>query len=66
LTLLDDPNKYPIAGRVSWITPAGAGNNKSQGIGVQFPSDESGLRIKLRVEELLGSALRSTRVTHTL
>lgn len=66
LTLLDDPNKYPIAGKVAWITPAGAGNNKSQGIGVHFPDDESGTRIKLRVEELLGAAVRSTRATHTL
>ncbi|MFZ6649687.1 PilZ domain-containing protein [Undibacterium sp. TJN25] len=66
LTLLDDPNKYPIAGKVAWITPAGAGNNKSQGIGVHFPDDESGTRIKLRVEELLGTALRSSRATHTL
>ncbi|MDY7538138.1 PilZ domain-containing protein [Undibacterium sp. RTI2.1] len=66
LTLLDDPNKYPIAGKVAWITPAGAGNNKSQGIGVHFPDDESGTRIRLRVEELLGAAIRSSRATHTL
>ncbi|MBC3906055.1 MAG: PilZ domain-containing protein [Undibacterium umbellatum] len=66
LTLLDDPNKYPIAGKVAWITPAGAGNNKSQGIGVHFPEDESGTRIRLRVEELLGAAVRSSRATHTI
>lgn len=66
LTLLDDPNKYPIAGKVAWITPAGAGNNKSQGIGVHFPIDESGVRIKSRVEELLGASAKSTRATHTL
>ncbi|MEB0139516.1 MULTISPECIES: PilZ domain-containing protein [unclassified Undibacterium] len=66
LTLLDDPAKYPVAGKVAWITPAGAGNNKSQGIGVHFPEDESGTRIRLRVEEALGSALRSSRATHTI
>ncbi|MCH8618581.1 PilZ domain-containing protein [Undibacterium sp. TS12] len=66
LTLLDDPNKYPIAGKVAWITPQGAGNNKSQGIGVHFPDDESGTRIRLRVEELLGAAVRSSRATHTI
>lgn len=66
LTLLDDTNKYPIAGKVAWITPAGAGNNKSQGIGVHFPIDESGIRIKSRVEELLGASAKSTRATHTL
>ena len=66
LTLLDDPAKYTIAGKVAWITPAGAGNNKTQGIGVHFPDDESGKRIRLRVEEALGAALRSSRPTHTI
>lgn len=66
LTLMDDPTKYPIAGKIAWITPAGANNNKAQGIGVHFSSDESGQRVKLRIEELLGAALRSSRATHTL
>jgi type IV pilus assembly protein PilZ len=66
LTLMDDPNKYPIAGKVAWITPAGANNNKAQGIGVHFPGDETGQRAKLRIEEILGAALRSSRATHTL
>lgn len=66
LSLMDDPNKYPIAGKVAWITPADAQNNKTQGIGVHFPDDESGRRVKLSIEALLGSALNSTRATHTL
>ncbi len=66
LTLLDDPNKFPIAGKVAWVTPAGAGNNKSQGIGVHFPDDETGTRLRLRIEELLGAAIRSSRPTHTI
>jgi type IV pilus assembly protein PilZ len=66
LSLMDDPNKYPIAGTVAWITPAGANNNKAQGIGVHFPADEAGQRARLRIEEILGAALRSARATHTL
>jgi type IV pilus assembly protein PilZ len=66
LTLMDDPAKYPIAGKIAWVTPAGANNNKAQGIGVHFSADESGQRVKHRIEELLGAALRSTRATHTL
>lgn len=66
LVLMDDPNKYPIAGKVAWITPASAHNNKAQGIGVHFPDDESGQRTRLRIEEILGAALRSSRATHTL
>lgn len=66
LSLMDDPNKYAIAGKVVWITPAGAANNKTQGIGVHFPDDETGTRTRLRIEEILGAALRSSRATHTL
>jgi type IV pilus assembly protein PilZ len=66
LTLMDDPTKFPIAGKVAWITPAGANNNKAQGVGVHFPADESGQRVRLRIEEILGAALRSSRATHTL
>jgi type IV pilus assembly protein PilZ len=66
LALMDDPNKYPIAGTVAWITPSGANNNKAQGIGVHFPADESGQRARQRIEEILGAALRSSRATHTL
>ena len=66
LTLMDDATKYPIAGRIAWITPAGANNNKAQGIGVHFSGDESGMRVKLRIEELLGAAIGSSRATHTL
>ena len=66
LTLMDDPTKYPIAGKIAWITPAGANNNKAQGIGVHFSSDESGLRVRQRIEELLGAAVGSSRATHTL
>lgn len=66
LSLMDDPNKYAIAGKVVWLTPAGAANNKTQGIGVHFPDDETGTRTRLRIEEILGAALRSSRATHTL
>lgn len=66
LTLIDDPTKYPIAGKIAWVTPAGANNNKAQGIGVHFSDDESGKRVKQRIEELLGAAVSSSRATHTL
>jgi type IV pilus assembly protein PilZ len=66
LTLMEDVTKYPIAGKIAWITPAGANNSKAQGIGVHFSSDESGKRVKQRIEEILGAALGSSRATHTL
>lgn len=66
LALMDDPNKYPIAGKVAWITPPSAAHNKAQGIGLHFPDDETGQRVRARIEEILGAALRSSRATHTL
>src|SRR5471030_3098061 len=42
LTLMDDAAKYPIAGKIAWITPPGANNSKAQGIGVHFSADDSG------------------------
>ena len=66
LTLLNDTTKYPVAGKIAWVTPASANNGKAQGIGVHFSADESGQRVRKRIEELLGSALQSTRPTHTL
>lgn len=66
LTLMDDPAKYPIAGKVAWITPSGANNNRAQGIGVHFPDDDGGRRLRVRIEQILGTALSSSRPTHTL
>lgn len=65
LTLLDDPTRIPVAGKVVWISPA-AGGNKTPGIGVHFPSDETGSNARKRIEDALGSALKSARPTHTL
>ncbi|HUL66821.1 MAG TPA: PilZ domain-containing protein [Burkholderiaceae bacterium] len=65
LTLMDDPTKIPVAGKVIWVSPAGGGA-RQPGIGVHFPSDETGLNARKRIEEILGSALKSARPTHTL
>jgi len=65
LTLMDDPTKIPVAGKVVWVSPAGGGS-RQPGIGVHFPADESGINARKRIEEILGSALKSARPTHTL
>ena len=39
LSLPDDKDRLPVAGKVVWITPPGSGN-RAAGIGVQF-SDSS-------------------------
>lgn len=65
LTLLDDPHKLKIVGKVIWITPQ-AVNNKPQGIGIQFSDKDGGVEAKKRIETILGAALKSSRATHTI
>ena len=66
IQLMDDPAKYPVAGAVVWITPAGAQRNKTQGVGVQFAADETGQLVKQKIEQILAGHLGSSRPTHTL
>lgn len=66
LSLMDDPTKIPVAGKVVWVTPAGAQNSRAQGIGVHFNRDEAGIELKRKIEGLLGGLLQSARPTHTL
>ncbi len=66
LTLLDDINKIPVAGKVVWITPVGCHGGKTPGIGVQFDDNENGIQARNRIEGMLGSALKLVRPTHTI
>ena len=66
LTLPDDPQRYPVAGRVAWVTPARAAGNRTQGVGIQFPKDEKSRQLKHKIEEVLGTALASERPTQTI
>jgi len=64
LSLMDEPEKLPIAGKVVWITPKGAQGSRAAGIGVQFNNeDDSVLR---KIETYLAGALESDRPTYTL
>ena len=65
LTLLDDPQRYPVAGKVAWITPTRASGNRTQGVGIRFPKDEKSEQLKAKIELLLGASLSSDRPTQT-
>lgn len=65
LSLLDDPKKVSVAGRVVWINEV-AQTGKPQGIGVQFNEDISGLESKEKIEALLGANMISNHPTHTI
>ncbi len=66
LSLPDDPQRYPVAGKVGWITPANASGGRTQGVGVRFPSDDKSRALRLRIEEALGTALSSSKPTQTI
>ncbi len=66
LSLPDDPQRYPVAGKVAWVTPAKAAGSRTQGVGIQFPRDEKSRLLKIKIEEILGAALGSDRPTQTI
>ena len=66
MTLPDDTQRYPVAGKVAWITPARAAGSRTQGVGVRFPADEKSRLLKIKIEEILGAHLASDRPTQTI
>jgi type IV pilus assembly protein PilZ len=65
LTLMDEPEKLPVAGKVVWITPVGAQGNRASGIGVQFSGQDDGVA-RNKIETYLAGALEADRPTHTM
>ncbi len=65
LKLVDSPENVSISGKVVWITPPGAMGNRVAGIGIQFTGSEAG-KVKTKIEGILGGALKSRRMTHTM
>ncbi len=65
LTLMDETEKIPVAGKIVWITPPGAQGNRAAGIGVQFSEQDDGAA-RNKIEGYLAGALESERPTHTL
>lgn len=66
LSLPDDPQRYPVAGKVAWITPANASGGRTQGVGVKFPSDDKTRLLRVKIEEILGTSISSAKPTQTL
>ncbi len=64
LSLMEEPEKIPVAGKVVWITPKGAQGSRAAGVGVQFNDGDPTARNK--IETYLAGALKSDRPTHTM
>ena len=65
LTLMEDSERLPVAGKIIWLTPQGAQGNKTTGIGVQFGVQDKG-QTRSKIETYLAGALKSDRMTHTM
>jgi type IV pilus assembly protein PilZ len=65
LSLMDETEKIPVAGKIVWVTPGGAQGNRAAGIGVQFSDQDEGIA-RNKIEGYLGGALQSDRPTHTM
>lgn len=65
LRLLEEPERIPVAGKVVWVTPAGAEGNRAVGIGIQFSDQDNGAA-RRKIEDYLAGMLSSERPTHTM
>jgi type IV pilus assembly protein PilZ len=66
LTLLEDKERLPVAGKVCWITPMGAQGNRTAGIGVQFNESAEAEQVRGKIEALLAGLLSADKPTHTM
>lgn len=66
LSLMDEKDRLPVAGKVVWVTPPGAQGNRTAGIGVQFNENADGEVVKSRIEGILATSLSADRMTHTM
>lgn len=66
LTLPEDMQRYPVAGKVAWITPTNASGGRTQGVGVRFPVDEKSRALRIRIEQMLGTQISSSKPTQTI
>ncbi len=65
LRLMDETDQLPVAGKVIWVTPAGAEGNRVVGIGIQFSDQDMGVT-RRKIEDYLGELLSADRPTHTM
>jgi type IV pilus assembly protein PilZ len=66
LQFLDEPAKFPIAGKVVWINPPHAAGNRPAGVGICLPDNETARNLKKRIEAILAPVAKSDRATYTV
>lgn len=64
LTMMDDPERIPLTGKIIWINPRQQGM-RAAGIGIQLTGEE-GDKARRKIETYLAGALTADRPTHTM
>lgn len=65
VTLMDDTEPHSIEGKVVWVTPKGAQDNKPPGVGVQFIGEKSQV-VRNKIENYLAGMSKSSQNTDTI
>ncbi len=65
LTLMNDGDKTPVAGKVVWINPKGAQGSRPAGIGIHFGEVDKGAT-REKIEKLLVNYSRSEKHTYSM
>lgn len=65
LSLMDETEKLPVAGKVVWITPKAAEGYRTPGIGIEFNGEDGGAT-RSRIENYLAGSVEADRPTYTM
>lgn len=65
LTLMDDPERFAITGKVVWINYRTTPGGRQMGVGVQFGGME-GANLQKKIDALLAGYLRADQPTNTM
>lgn len=66
LTLPDDPQRYPVAAKVAWVTPPNSTAGRARGVGIRFSHDEMSAALKTRIEAALSNFVSSDNTSQTI
>lgn len=65
LSLMDEPERFTVSGRVVWVTPKAAEGYRTPGVGVEFSGEDDG-STRTRIEVYLAGSLDAERSTLTM
>jgi type IV pilus assembly protein PilZ len=65
LTLLEDPERFAITGKVVWINGRTTPGGRMMGVGIQFSGIE-GANLQKKIESLMAGYTRADQSTNTM